>query len=84
MSDDSAFPHIEHNGDFADSNGDYLNLSSSGGLSKRELFAAMIAQGIAARGPIEGEADPSIEVRCRHAVLVADALLAALAKREAP
>lgn len=49
-----------------------------GGLTKRELFAAMIAQGIAARGPVEGEADPSIDGRCAHAVKVADALIAAL------
>lgn len=44
-------------------------------LTKREWFAGFIAQGISARGPIDGEADSSISGIVKHCVLVADALV---------
>lgn len=46
MKNESAFPQIDHNQDFADSDGSYLHISLSGSLTKRELFAAMAMHGM--------------------------------------
>jgi hypothetical protein len=46
--------------------------------SRRWNAAVAMAQAMLTRGPVEGEADPSIQGKMRHAVLLADALLAAL------
>lgn len=76
---DSAFPVfnglVSHEADFPD-------YYPEGGLSKRELLAAMAMNGMMACGPILGEADPSIGGKVSHCVRLADALLAELSKTE--
>jgi hypothetical protein len=58
--------------------------SEGGGLTKRELFAALIAQGIVQSAAELGEADDSADEHERaiaeNSVSIADALIAALNK----
>lgn len=49
-------------------------------MTMREQIAAMAMQGMLARGPLEMK-DNSVEGNCKHAVLLADALIAELEKK---
>jgi hypothetical protein len=62
------------------------NYYDAGGLTKRELFAAMAMQGLCARKtpPSQGWAGKLDEAFAREAVDRADALLAALTTESAP
>lgn len=77
---DSAHPTIETELYYDRSAAKYYpNVSSTGGLTKRELFAAMAMQGMLADHTCDAEPDAFAEVAVNHA----DALIAELNK-EAP
>lgn len=69
----SAFPSYKRDGHFVDA-------FPSGGLTKRELFAAMAMQGICADG-IPGQ-HHQYHATAQESVKYADALIAALNKEE--
>lgn len=74
---DQVFPEVTSESDNPDNN-NVTAIWSKGGLTKRELFAAMIAQGMMAT-PDRVEAR---KVSMAIAVQLADALIAELAKGE--
>ena len=93
MSDDFVFPQDHVNTDMA---GNVFSQSRKGGLTKRELFAAMIyvetikvppenqsPMRIPMTIPFEPSHESAIAVAARSAVILADALLAELEKPRA-
>ncbi|MGZ3686652.1 MAG: hypothetical protein ACXWPM_00715 [Bdellovibrionota bacterium] len=74
-----AFPVIEKIEQYDSKKDDYVAAwVPMGGLTKRELFAAMAMQGIVTNDHVDGVGDP--ERHAKLAVHHADALLAELAK----
>lgn len=81
---DSAFPTVDTDISFDQGSGrDHPFVSSKGGLTKRELFAAQILTGLvvpAIAGSHNGNNEVEARHKCEMAVRLADALLAELAK----
>lgn len=84
--EESAFPELSHNPHFASTDGQCLSMEFGGGLTKRELFAAMAMQGLISNptawsnGTSMEPDEASLKACAEHAVAYADALLAELAK----
>jgi hypothetical protein len=76
MSDESAFPRVKS--DRFDGAECVSDVWSEGGLSKRELFAAMAMQGFISSGQVRSKED--VEGLGFMALRAADSLLAELAK----
>jgi hypothetical protein len=74
---DSAFPKL---GDLRTTGKRYYAEYSAGGLTKRELFAAMAMQGLICKTNVRGEAGEYADA----AVECADALIAALEREPQP
>lgn len=73
---DYAFPQLVKNGD-----GDYVLGSQAGGLTKRELYAAMALQGMVSDPRVSFPVPKPYEVGVAElSVKCADALIAELAK----
>ena len=70
----SAFPILSL---LQNRDGDY-SLEQEGGLTKRELFAAMAMQGYLANPNVDP--DTAVKAYAKHSVTYADALIAALEK----
>lgn len=68
--------------------GNGKNLHADGGLTKRELFAAMAMQGIVSKVPYltqtvaESKIEKRAEIIARGAIMYADSLIAELEKKK--
>lgn len=84
--EESAFPEIRTEASYDNGDGPYGETSSHGGLTKRELLAAMAMQGMlshATRYQPHNPGTPWMECMSTEAVNLADALIAELEKATA-